>query len=239
MKLTPALLVLLLTTMSFGLYAQKQQSVLVFTKTEGYRHKSIETGVALLEKLGEENRFDVIHTEDASVFTKDSLSRFNAIVFLNTTGDILNKEQQRAFEFFMEKGGGFVGVHAASDTEYEWPWYGMLVGAYFDNHPEIQEAVIKVKVPTHSTCAHLGDTWTRTDEWYNFKNISPNIKVLLSLDESSYEGGTNGESHPIAWYQEFAGGRSFYTGGGHTKASYSEEAFVKHLLEGIKYCLYR
>lgn len=239
MKLTPTLLVMLLTAMSFGLYAQKQQSVLVFTKTEGYRHKSIETGVELLKELGKENRFDVVHSEDSSLFNKDSLAHYNAIVFLNTTGDILNEEQQRAFEFFMEKGGGFVGVHAATDTEYDWPWYGMLVGAYFEDHPEVQEATVQVKRPTHSTCSHLGETWTRTDEWYNFKNINPNIKVLLSLDESSYEGGTNGQSHPIAWYQEFAGGRSFYTGGGHTEESYSEEAFVKHLLEGIKYCLYR
>src|SRR5690606_7022787 len=112
-------------------------------------------------------------------------------------------------------------------------------GAYFDGHPEIQEASIQVRMPTHATCSHLGDTWVRTDEWYNFKNISPNIKVLLNLDESSYEGGTNGPSHPIAWYQEFAGGRSFYTGGGHTVESYEEEAFVQHLLEGIKYCLFR
>ncbi len=239
MKLTSTLLVVLFSVMAFGLYAQQQQNVLVFTKTEGFRHESIEAGVALIEKLGQENHFKVTHSENASLFNKDTLSHYNAVIFLNTSGDILDEGQQRAFEFFMEKGGGFVGVHAASDTEFDWPWYGMLVGAYFDNHPKIQEAEIQVKMPSHSTCSHLGETWTRTDEWYNFKNISPNIKVLLNLDESSYEGGTNGPSHPIAWYQEFAGGRSFYTGGGHTKESYGEEAFVKHLLEGIKYCLFR
>ncbi|WP_461533841.1 ThuA domain-containing protein [Sinomicrobium sp.] len=220
-------------------YTQEQQSVLVFTKTDAYRHKSIEAGVSLIERLGRENRFDVTHTEDTVVFSRDSLSHFDAVVFLNTTGDILDEEQQKAFEIFMEKGGGFVGVHAAANTEFDWPWYGMLVGAYFEGHSGVQEATIQVKMPTHTTCSHLGDTWMRTDEWYNFKQISPNIKVLLNLDESTYEGGTNGPSHPIAWYQEFAGGRSFYTGGGHTEESYEEEAFVQHLLEGIKYCLFR
>ena len=132
-----------------------------------------------------------------------------------------------------------MGVHAATDTEFDWPWYGQLAGAYFDNHPNIQEADMDVVNSEHPATAHLGTSWTRTDEWYNFRDMSANISVLLNLDESSYSGGEDGDNHPIAWFQEFDGGRSFYTGGGHTEASYEEPDFQQHLLGGIFYCLNR
>ncbi len=135
-----------------------------------------------------------------------------------------------------------MGIHAASDTEYDWPWYGKLVGAYFDGHPNdpnVREAKMKVVNRQHLSTTHLDDTWVRNDEWYNYKNINPKLQVLICLDETSYEGGTNGDNHPIAWYQEFDGGRVFYTGGGHTTESYDEPDFQKHLLGGINYCLGR
>ena len=122
-----------------------------------------------------------------------------------------------------------MGVHAATDTEYEWPWYGELVGVYFKSHPKQQKAKIDVVDKNHPSTLHLNDTWMHFDEWYNYKNINPNIKVLMKLDESSYAGGENGDYHPIAWYHEFDGGRAFYTGLGHTNESYDNPNFRKHL----------
>jgi len=212
-------------------------SILIFTKTEGYRHQSIPTGVDAVEQLASEHNMATLHTEDAAYFHPDTLRQFDAIVFLNTTGNILNKQQQQALKKFIHNGSGFMGIHAAADTEYEWPWYDKMIGAYFENHPQIQEAKISVTNKNHPSTSFLPDTWTRTDEWYNYKNISPDITVLMNLEESSYEGGTNGEHHPIAWYHEFKGGRVFYTGGGHTKESYSDTLFRRHLWGGLQYVL--
>jgi len=217
--------------------------VLVFTKTSGFRHESIETGVALIEKLGQQYNFKVAHTEDSLAFNTENLSQFKMVLFLSTTNDVLGESEQHALKDFMQQGGSFMGIHAATDTEYDWPWYGDMIGAYFvghPNNPNVREASMEVLDTDHASTEMLPEsTWVRTDEWYNYKNISSDIHVLLNLDETSYEGGTNGEHHPIAWYHEFEGGRVFYTGGGHTKESFSEPLFVAHLLGGINYCLGR
>lgn len=218
-------------------YQESSKSALIFTKTEGFRHQSIPDGVKAIEEIASENNLSTFHTEESDYFQPDSLNNFDLIIFLSTTGDILNDQQQEAFQQFIQDGGGFVGIHAASDTEYDWPWYGDMIGAYFDSHPEIQEAVITVTDSNHLSTSFLPDEWERTDEWYNFKDINPSIKILLNLEESSYEGGENGADHPIAWYHEYDGGRIFYTGGGHTSESYSEALFRKHLEGGIKYVL--
>ena len=209
--------------------------VLVFSKTMGYRHESIEAGRLALISLGKSHGFEVDTTQNADFFDEDSLKRYQAVIFLSTTMDVLDIPQQNDFKRFIEAGGGFVGIHAAADTEYEWPWYGKLVGAYFKSHPRTQEATVKKIKPfgTNKT----PDTWTRTDEWYNYKTISPDINVIYNLDETSYEGGENGESHPIAWYHDYEGGRSFYTGMGHTKESYADSVYLDHLLQGIQYAL--
>ncbi len=214
-----------------------EKRVLVFSKTKGFRHKSIEAGKKALIKLGAEKGFRVDTTENAEYFVEDSLQHYSAVVFLNTTQDVLDHVQQAYFERYIQSGGGFVGVHAAADTEYDWPWYGQLVGAYFESHPKVQEAVVKVNNTEHSTTKFLPREWRRTDEWYNYKNINPNINVLASLDESSYEGGKNGDNHPTSWYHEFDGGRAFYTGGGHTDEAFSEEEFLEHLSAGIEYAI--
>ena len=210
-------------------------AVLVFSKTSGFYHKSIPDGIAAIQKLGMENNFRVDTTKNAAYFVADSLSKYGAIIFLSTTGDVLNREQEMAFEEYIKNGGGFVGIHAASDTEYDWAWYTKLVGAQFLNHPEIQEADVIVVDKDHPATHFLPDTWHRKDEWYNLKNISPELNILARLDENSYTGGTNGENHPIAWYHEFEGGRGFYTGGGHTTESYQEPLFLQHILGGIQY----
>ncbi|MEM8509978.1 MAG: ThuA domain-containing protein [Bacteroidota bacterium] len=216
--------------------------VLAFTKTTGFRHKSIEKGVQTLRELGRENGFIVLQTESSEDFNEENLKNYKLIVFLNTTMDVLNTGQQQAFENYIRAGGSFMGVHAATDTEYDWAWYGRLVGAYFDGHPNtpnIREAKMDVLTKEHPATAHLKDEWVRNDEWYNFKNLNPDVTVLINLDETSYEGGTNGERHPIAWCHEFDGGRAFYTGGGHTDASFDEPDFRKHLLGGILWCFDR
>ncbi|WP_347158965.1 ThuA domain-containing protein [Pontibacter chitinilyticus] len=211
--------------------------VLVFSKTSGYHHASIAAGNAALLKLGAENGFEVDTTTNASYFNEDSLQQYAAVVFLSTTGDVLNNYQEADFERYIQSGGGFVGVHAATDTEYDWGWYGRLVGAYFNGHPKIQEAVLHVADKNNPATKNLPDPWKRTDEWYNFKQLNPDNKVLLTIDESSYEGGTNGAQHPMAWYHDYDGGRSFYTELGHTDESFKDPLYLQHLLGGIKYAM--
>lgn len=235
-KITASLSVVLIALMCFAYSLPKKKiSILVFSKTAGYRHASIADGKSALLKLSHDNNFSVDTTEDATWFTDKKLKKYSAVIFLSTTGDVLNNEQQKAFERFIQSGKGFVGVHAATDTEYDWPWYAKLVGANFESHPKQQKARLNVIDKTHLSTSHLPDIWERTDEWYNFKNINPAIKVIITIDESSYEGGKNGLSHPMAWYLEYDGGKSFYTELGHTPESYSDTFFLKHLLGGIKY----
>ncbi|MDG2021843.1 MAG: ThuA domain-containing protein [Phycisphaerales bacterium] len=204
--------------------------VLVFSKTAGYRHGSIPTGIKTMIELGKEHGFDVVATEDASRFNEQDLDALSCVVFLNTTGDILDDAQQKHFEKFIRNGGGYVGVHSAADTEYDWPWYGRLVGAWFKTHPRIQPAKINVEDRTFPATRMLPPVWDRTDEWYVYReNPRPNVKVLMSLDETSYQGGGMNGDHPISWYHDFDGGRAFYTGGGHTNESYAEPLFRQHL----------
>ncbi len=213
-------------------------AVLLFSKTNSYRHASIEAGQKAIQELGSKNGFHVEVSEDSTMFTESTLSKFRVVVFLNTSGNVLGATQQVAFEKFIQKGGGFVGIHSAADTEYDWPWYGKLVGGYFDGHPNnpnVREATVRVVDMQHIACRHLPAKWVRQDEWYNFRDMNAGIQVLCDLDESSYEGGTHGSSHPIAWFHEYDGGRSFYTGFGHTPETFSEPLFLQHLLGGILY----
>jgi cytochrome c len=210
--------------------------VLVFSKTAGFRHDSIPTGIDRIRQLGAANRFTVTATEDASTFRANNLRQYEAVVFLSTTGDVLNAAQQRAFENYIHDGGGYVGIHSAADTEYDWPFYGRLMGAYFQRHPAIQEATIKVADRNHPSTSHLPERWVRTDEWYDYRtNPRGDVHVLATLDETTYDGAEMGFDHPIAWCQTFEGGRSWYTGGGHTRESFGEPAFQRHLLGGIRW----
>jgi type 1 glutamine amidotransferase len=233
---------LLLTGLSFARLAPSRFRVLIFSKTAGFRHDSIPTGITTIRVLGANFGFDVDATEDGGQFTDGNLARYAVVIFLNTTGDVLNDTQQGAFERFIRAGGGYVGVHSAADTEYGWPFYGELMGAYFNGHPPIQTAQIKVPSWNHPATAHLPPRWTRTDEWYNYQRNPgqvPGVLVLLQLMESTYSGGTMGLEHPIAWCREYKGGRGFYTGGGHTAESFVELPFVQHLLGGILWAAQR
>lgn len=218
----------------------KSPRILVFSKTSGFYHQSIPSGIAAIQKLGKENNFQVDTTKNAAYFVEDSLKKYSAVVFLSTTQNVLNADQQVAFERYIQAGGGFMGIHAAADTEYNWPWYNKLVGAYFlshPNNPNVRKATISIIDSTHQAMKGLPARWERNDEWYNYKSINPDLNVLAKLDEETYEGGENGDNHPIAWYHEFDGGRAFYTGSGHTNESFSEPLFMNHVLGGIRYAI--
>lgn len=208
--------------------------VLVFSKTAGYRHPSITDGIDMFERLAVGHGFTVRFTEDARMFVTDTLSRYDVVVFLSTTGNVLDAVQQSAFESYIRNGGGYLGIHAASDTEYDWPWYGRLVGTFFSHHPEIQDAEILVEDNLHGSTAHLPRRWKRNDEWYNFRsNPRGQVHVLASLNERSYQGGSMGYDHPLSWCHHVDGGRSWYTAMGHTSESYTEAGFVEHVYRGL------
>jgi glucose/arabinose dehydrogenase/cytochrome c551/c552/type 1 glutamine amidotransferase len=196
-------------------------------------------GLEAIQKLGTEHNFLVDTTKNSEIFTDDNLAKYSAIVFLSTTGNILDAMQEAAFERYIQAGGGFVGVHAATDTEYDWGWYGKLVGAYFESHPAgAPEADFIIKDNSFAATAMFTDSvWHRADELYNFKKINPEVNVLMTVDETSYEGGKNGGHHPMSWYHEYDGGRAFYTALGHTEESFSEDLYLKHLLGGINYAI--
>ena len=215
----------------------KKDRILIFSETKGFRHSSIEVGKEALTKLCMEKGFKVDTTENSSVMTPENLEQYAAIVFLSTTGDIFDEAEQAAFEGYIQNGGGLVGIHSATDTEYDWPWYGKLIGGYFESHPKQQEATIQILDQNHPATKHLPAEWVKFDEWYNYKNLNAEVTVLANLDETSYEGGKNGENHPIAWYQEYDGGKMFYTGLGHTEASYSNPDFLQHVWGGIEYVM--
>src|SRR5258706_198325 len=230
----------LLASVSVLAARAQQPRVLVFSKTEKFRHSSIPNGIAAIRKLGQENGWAVDTTEDAGAFTQKNLARYSVVVFLSTTGDVLNAMQQDVFERYIQAGGGYVGVHSATDTEYDWPWYGRLAGAYFNGHPgnpNVRKGSYRVLDTTHVSTQGLPTRFDREDEFYNFKSIDPTIHVLIEIDEKSYEGGTNGEHHPMSWYHDFAGGRAWYTNMGHTEATYTEPLFLQHLLGGLRYAM--
>ncbi|MFC3199732.1 ThuA domain-containing protein [Parapedobacter deserti] len=216
---------------------EAQQKVLVFSKTTGFRHDNIEKGAETIKRLGSAHGFAVDHSEDALLFTDERLAQYDAVVFLSTTGTLFNDDQKAAFMRYIQAGNGFVGIHAASDTEYEWPWYGRMVGAYFMSHPQVQDADIHVVDKSHLATQHLPDVWTRKDEWYDFRDLNGEVKLLMKLDEQTYEGGKMGDHHPIAWYHEYDGGRAFYTALGHTKESFDEPEFLNHIVGGIRYAM--
>lgn len=207
--------------------------ILLFTKTAGFRHDSIPDGIAAVKSIIEKRGWELTASEDSSLMRPEVLANVAAVMFLSTTGDILSEAEQIALQDFLESGGGFIGVHAAADTEPDWPWYRQRLGAHFESHPEIQTASIIVEVPDHLATINLTNPWLHRDEWYNYDvNPRDQVDVLLSLDETSYSGGKMGD-HPIAWTREVEGSRLFYTGLGHTKESYTDTAFLAHLEGGI------
>lgn len=221
--------------------AQETMNVLVFSKTSGYRHKSIETGKEQLKSWGENENWNVSFSEETTYLNDQNLKDVDVIAFLNTTLEVLDEASRESLKKYINNGGGFVGIHSATDTEYNWPWYHQMIGAQFINHPKTQVAKMDVNhTCNHPSIKHFEDTFSVKDEWYNFKDtVLPRVNVLLTLDESSYEGKQMNKNHPIAWYQYYEGGRIFYTGMGHTKEIFFNPAFKKHLVEGINWAATR
>lgn len=231
-----------LLMLSCGTFAE-QFKALLFTKTAGWHHKSLNAGVSAIQNLAKMHHFSVDWHEDPSHFNDEYLSDIDVVIFLSTTGDILNTTHQNALQKFVRSGKGFVGIHSASDTELTWPWFGQLIGHRFKIHPVIQTAKI-TPINTHfpgMSFFHKEQLWT--DEWYEFSsNHNNKLTYLLTVDESTYDPTANwghisgngmGDFHPIAWYQEFDGGRSFYTALGHMPATYSNPQFLNHIYGGI------
>ena len=207
--------------------------VLVFTRTTGFRHASIPTGIGTVRELGAAGGFAVTATEDPAALRPDGLAGYRAVVFLSTSGDVLDPAGRAALEAYVRGGGGFVGVHSAADTEYDWPFYGELVGARFAGHPAVQPVTVRFR--PGALTAGLPPTWRVTDEPYNFRHRPEGVQVLATLDESTYSGGTMGADHPIAWTAAVGRGRSFYTGLGHPDEIYADPVFRRLLAAGIRY----
>jgi type 1 glutamine amidotransferase len=229
----------------------KRFSALIFSKTAAFRHtECIPQGTVAIAQMAARRGFEVDATENANLFTDENLAKYDVVIFLCTTGDVLNASQQAAFERFIKAGGGYAGIHSASDTEYDWAWYGGLVGAYFRDHPgvpgvnqQFQTATMTVEDRHTAATRRLGDTWTREEEWYNFRtNPRPDVHVLLSVDESTYDprgysvpgGSPPMGDHPISWCHDYDGGRSFYTALGHRGVYWEEPLLLAHVLGGIE-----
>lgn len=209
--------------------------VLVFTRTTAFRHDAIAAAIEALTAAGTRLQWSFTFTEDATLFTDASLANFDVVAFVLTSGDVLATDQEQALMRFVQAGNGWIGVHSATDTEYDWPWYGELVGAYFKAHPAIQSATLRVERTSHLATQHLGEQWLKTDEWYGFRdNPRDRVHVLLSVDEASFNPGNGAMGdHPIAWYHAHDGGRAFYTALGHGIDSWSDPTFMEHVLGGI------
>jgi type 1 glutamine amidotransferase len=230
MRLAQLATTLLLTAVADAPAAAPAERVLVFTRTAGFRHDSIPAAVAALRALSERHGLALDHTEDAAAFNSTKLGRYRVVAFANTTGDILDEHQQRAFEGYVAGGGGYLGLHSAADTEHEWQWYGTLVGAYFQRHPPgFQTGTVSFELPVGGK-----REWRVTDEFYDFRdNPRARVRVIATLDERTYGGGGMGDDHPIAWCQTFTGGRSWYTGIGHRLELYTDPTFLEHLEHGL------
>jgi uncharacterized protein len=235
MRLLMILLLSSLTLLTPGATqaAAEAERIIVFTRTAGYRHDSIPTAVATLRKLAGQEGFTADHSEDAGDINPANLARYRIVVFGSTTGDVLDEAQQRALQEFVRHGGGFVGVHAAADTEYDWPWYGELVGAYFRSHPPGLHSTL---VQPERGGKPAGKPWQIRDELYNYRsNPRGQVRVAATIDERTYEGGTMSADHPITWCHAFEGGRSWYTGLGHDAAVYEDTNFLAQLRRGLRY----
>lgn len=221
--------------------------VLVFAYTTGYVHESGPAAVEALKAIGQKAGYQVDVSSDPEVFAPDKLAPYKALVLVSNSTDPKKPESEwfvgakrDALQGFLKAGKGVVGVHAAADSHYHWPWYGQMIGGYFERHPKgTPKGVTKVVDAKHPATAKLPTTITRNDEWYYYKDFNPEVRVLITVDPASI--GETGEAdvnpNPLVWCHEFGGGRVFYSGLGHTSESYSEPYIVNILTGGLAYAL--
>ncbi|WP_033921625.1 ThuA domain-containing protein [Sphingomonas sp. 37zxx] len=234
--------ILLLPTDAFAAPAR----VLVFSHTTGYRHASIEAGIAAFKRLGAQRDFTVIASEDPAIFSTQRLKDVDAIVFLSSTtnpadasSEWLVGDRRAALQAFVRGGGGIVGVHGAADSHLFWPWYGQMIGGWFERHPEgTPVGAVTVTDASHPANHNLAKAARRADEWYYFKDFDPRVDLLATVDSVSI-GEKDINPNPVAWAHEFEGGRVFYTAMGHSDESYSEPWYLQHLAAGIDWALRR
>lgn len=240
---------LLLAVAAFGLSGTAWASdgsprVLLFSHSTGYRHASIEPGIAAIKALGQREKIEMVASEDPAVFSAEGLKDFDAIILLSTSTDPKKPESEwfvgprrDALQAFVRSGGGVVGIHAASDSHYHWPWYIKMIGAHFARHPEgTPEGEIHVADPNHESTKSLPESVRRVDEWYYFDDYDPRAHLLVTLDPASI-GEKDVNPNPVSWAHEFEGGRVFYTAMGHTAESYSDPNFLTHLAGGLKWVM--
>ncbi len=220
--------------------------ILLFSKTNGYRHSSISSGIKMLYDQSKKQHWIITATEDSTLIGDNFLSQFDVAVFINPTGNAIGEEEQTAFEKFMKSGKGFVGIHAAADCEYDWPFYGKLIGGYFLTHPPAQKATIVFENTDHPAMKPFKGmkTYTTVDEWYSYKeNPRPNVHVLAHLDENTIKKSKNDEwkmgDHPIIWWNDDNGMRSFYTVFGHTHEAFQDEKVIEHITNAINWAAHR
>jgi uncharacterized protein len=252
MKIKILLIHLFLSISSF-MCAQEQKSefeapvgILVFSGTSGFRHESISTGVKMLYELSASQKWTITATESPALFNDEVLRNMDVVVFLNPSGDVLNNDQQASFERFMKRGKGMIGIHSAADFEYDWPFYAQLIGAHFKSHPPSQEATVLFESYDHPAMKPFKGmkSYTTFDEWYTFRtNPRSDVNVLATLDESSIKKADNDEwkmgDHPLIWWQETNGMRSFYTGFGHTHEAFQDQKIIDHIKNAINWAAKR
>lgn len=235
-------------TVSVAAYAEADKPrVLVFSHTTGWRHDSIEPALEAIAALAARDGYETVASEDPSVFSADGLAKFDAVLFLSSTTGMpkdgaaepmwLLGEKREALQEFVHRGGAVIGVHAAADSHYGWPWYGRMIGGYFRRHPAgTPEGALRVAEPCHPATIALPAEFRRADEWYFFSDLNPDTTALVTLDPGSIGDPESGPV-PVAWFHEFDGARVFYTAMGHTKESYAEPLFLRHLAGGIRWAL--
>ena len=210
-------------------------TIFLYTHTTNYPHESIPDAVRAFRYIGQTNGFTVLHSEDPATFRENLIRDVDVIAFVNNSGEVLDIQGKAILQQFVRAGGGFVGVHGAAATLERWPWYVNLIGATFKSHPPVQSAVVHTVDRLHPATAHFPDQWNWTDEWYNFESLPVDARVLLTVDELTYEGGEHGRFHPISWCRQFEGGRVFYMGIGHRSEAFRDTSIMKHLLGGIRF----
>ena len=226
--------------------AEAPSRVLLFSHSTGFRHESIEPGAQAIKALGTREKLVVVQSEDPDVFSADGLANIDAVIFLSTSTDPKKPESEwfqgprrDALQAFVRRGGGVVGIHAASDSHYHWPWYQRLIGGHFASHPQgTPKGTVHVVAPDHRANKGLPKSITRVDEWYYFDDYNPQMTVLVTLDPASI-GEKDVNPNPVSWAHEFDGGRVFYTAMGHTAESYSDPYFLNHLAGGLAWVLKR
>jgi type 1 glutamine amidotransferase len=241
MKILFAIILLL-----FPLQLIAQKEVLVYTHNgKGYVHDNIPASTTMLQRICKEEKWNILVTDNPEIFEKD-LSRFNCIIFSNSNNEAFYSQNQRqAFQDYIRNGGGFVGIHSASGSERQWPWFWAMLGGKFVRHPELQPFEIKVLDKKHPATKHLGNNWQWEDEFYYLNQLNPDIHILLAgnlsdiKDEkkTEYPGEVFGQWFPLSWSHEFDGGKQFYTALGHKPEHYTDPDFIKHITGGIKWVM--